>query len=594
MRVFWLLLTLLLLVGCERAATPPLIHADELAPREAEIGDRLEVRGSGFPKGRAARVSFRGTLHRPGEASERADIEAEGTATSAQKIELTLTDALEASFCGRGERAAHTTFRGDVEVAFPAIAPGAPPVAAEVHEVVLDLRPPSPARSLTLARRADAEQALAFLGLAMDEAPLPSGGLAVRAVTPGSRAEEAHLASGDVVTGFDGVRVGSLEDLVPSGDHARVAIGFRRGAAQEEIVREIRLDGWQGFALRELAGAAAVLLIAAAFVLLFFVPGGGLVAWLEARAAATGRLRDLVPALSRALPSARAGIVAAVAASLVFAVMPFGRYVVLADLDIAILLAAALAALATMGAASGGFGRALQMLGFVVPQALAILAVVALAGSPRVDDIVRGQGAAPWDWFAFRTPATFLLFCLHLSPAAFDPSRVPPALFEADGEAAPATPGPSALAARWACVVVTCGTSAALFLGGWQLPLFSLGQQHGDLRLELLGSAVYFAKAVALLVLTWMARRALPALRAARIARLVWRWLVPLAVLAAAASMVELVFPFRHAVLRTLALGTFAVVSLAAARFFYGVRFASRRASDLPRGASDLPVDPFV
>src|SRR5262249_41103708 len=155
-----------------------LITADELAPREAEIGDRLEVRGNGFPKGRAARVGFRGALHRPGEPPARADIETEGMATSAQKIELTLTEALEAAFCGRGDRAAHTTFRGEVEVAFAAVAPGAPPVAAEVRDVVLDLTPPSPARSVLLARRAEAERALAFLGLTVDDTQAPSGGLA--------------------------------------------------------------------------------------------------------------------------------------------------------------------------------------------------------------------------------------------------------------------------------------------------------------------------------------------------------------------------------------------------------------------------------
>ena len=55
------------LVGCQKDSMPQLIQVLDLAPHEAEVGDRLEVLGSGFPHGKTAHLVFRGNLNRPGE-----------------------------------------------------------------------------------------------------------------------------------------------------------------------------------------------------------------------------------------------------------------------------------------------------------------------------------------------------------------------------------------------------------------------------------------------------------------------------------------------------------------------------------------------
>src|SRR5262249_31579509 len=138
----------------------------------------------------------------------------------------------------------------------------------------------------------------------------------------------------------------------------------------------------------------------------------------------------------------------------------------------------------------------------------------------------------------------------------------PPDLVEADAEAQPAARSRVALAAEWACVVVTCGTSAALFLGGWQIPGVTLGQQHAELRLELVGSAVFLAKAGALVGLTAALRRALPVVRLGQATRLCWRWLVPLAAVGLAATVAGLAWPLGRGVERALAAGTCAVAAL--------------------------------
>src|SRR5438552_1814488 len=143
-----LIAALAVLAGCQRESTPQLIQVLDVAPREVEVGDRLEILGSGFPQGKTAKLAFRGTLFRPGDKPETgAVIDAEAVAQSSTQIELDFTEGLKELFCGAADKSAHTTFEGDVEVAFAAAAPGAPPVAATVRAVTIDFRPPTARRA---------------------------------------------------------------------------------------------------------------------------------------------------------------------------------------------------------------------------------------------------------------------------------------------------------------------------------------------------------------------------------------------------------------------------------------------------------------
>ena len=72
-------LAVLGLGGCERDGVPPLVEVTEVSPREIELGDRLELKGAGFPQGRSGRITFRGTMWRPGQTPiTGASVEAEG------------------------------------------------------------------------------------------------------------------------------------------------------------------------------------------------------------------------------------------------------------------------------------------------------------------------------------------------------------------------------------------------------------------------------------------------------------------------------------------------------------------------------------
>src|SRR5258706_12729825 len=90
--------------GCVSTEAPPqLLNVLDFAPREAEVGDRLEVIGAGFPEGKTAHVVFKGTLHRPGRKPIKGvEIDVDAASSTAAKIDMMFTEGLEASFSCAG------------------------------------------------------------------------------------------------------------------------------------------------------------------------------------------------------------------------------------------------------------------------------------------------------------------------------------------------------------------------------------------------------------------------------------------------------------------------------------------------------------
>src|SRR5688572_26532360 len=171
---------LAVLTGCEREAPLSLVTVTEVAPRDVERGERIEVTGAGFPRGRRARLLLQGTLHRAGAEPRRGfEAQAEGIVVSERSLEVVYDDRLQALLCGPEGQAAHTTFRGEVTVAFAAAIPGAPPASASLPGVVLDLRPPPPAPALSKRLREGGERFIEASGITIDEAAEVRGGLLI-------------------------------------------------------------------------------------------------------------------------------------------------------------------------------------------------------------------------------------------------------------------------------------------------------------------------------------------------------------------------------------------------------------------------------
>ena len=57
-----------------------------------------------------------------------------------------------------------------------------------------------------------------------------------------------------------------------------------------------------------------------------------------------------------------------------------------------------------------------------------------MTGTLRMQGIIRPQGWAPWDWFVFRNPFTFVAFFLYFTTALAEGNRTPFDLPEAESE----------------------------------------------------------------------------------------------------------------------------------------------------------------
>lgn len=344
-----------------------LLAVREIIPREVEAGDLVSISGSGFLPGKMARVTFRGTLFRPGRHPSRgAEISASARATGAERLELAFDEATQALFSGAGERSAHTTFDGDIEVAFPAGAPGAAPASGVLQHATLDVRP---SETASVDDR-EGKRLLAWIGV---KAAARGSGLLVEAVEPGSRAEAAGMVTGDLVTRFDGVLVGSAADMVPPPGERWATIVVRTGRDAREETRVVAMDGFRGAPPAELLGAALIALSALGIVGLFAAPTGAplsavlqrVVARIRERVRAArerttagrprrGRaeperwalLRTLAAVGRAALPPYALSAAADLAPCALLAAMPFGQYVIATRLDVGLIFAAAATSLA--------------------------------------------------------------------------------------------------------------------------------------------------------------------------------------------------------------------------------------------------------
>ncbi|HEX4448059.1 MAG TPA: NADH-quinone oxidoreductase subunit H, partial [Polyangiaceae bacterium] len=411
---------------------PPLVTVTGLSPTDVEPGDRIVIAGDGFPPGKEARVRFRGTLHRPGEAPIRdAEVTVIGTVSGPDEVDVAFGETTQALFCGAGDRATHTTFEGEVEVAFAAAAPGAAPVAGTLPQAVLDVRPSASAADR--AREGDGARSLAFLGIRV-AAPTRRGlGLTVEAVQPRSPAEAAGVVAGDAITSFDGVRANAVGDLVPAPGQRQSTLGLRQAGATTESLRPIAVDGFRRAPPAELFDAALVIAAALAVVLLAGASAPAVAATALQRASARLRARGGALAIAAAaarevLPPPNGTAAVDTLGVALLAVMPFGQYLVAARLDVAILFIAALTVLAAVavvvaGSAWAGLRAAAHVAWQHVPAALAMASIVAATGSLRVQEIARAQGGWPWEWLAFRGPAALmalllLLACTWVSPVS--------------------------------------------------------------------------------------------------------------------------------------------------------------------------------
>jgi NADH-quinone oxidoreductase subunit H len=532
--------------ACIGEPPPTTLDVSSVEPREVDVGDRIEIGGAGFPVRKKARITFRGTVHRAGLPGEHVAAAVEVESRSEGRLEIPVDAALAERLAATGE-SGHATFRGEVTVTFPPGEAGAAPLAGKAGGVVLDVR--GGRSSKPEKREEGARAALEQLGIEIGGVAAASGGLVVAAVRPGSSASGAGLLAQDVIVDFDGVRVASVADLVPAGD-AVASLAVRRDGAEELRTVAIPLDGIAKRIPRTLAFSGALVGAAALLLVLSMRKPSASAALVERRIAervrALGahrgaevregwRVAWAVLAGERAYRPSLDAVVFSTGCAALATVVP----TLTTDLDV---ISLSLAAMAGGASLSLSGGASLPVFVAYGAAALSVFTAVVTSGSFRIADLLRAQGAMPWEWLAFRTPATLAsLLAWGFAAASIGRDRRRPS--------------------ERAAVLVSAALIALLFFGGFRVP-GARAIEHEGWALVSIGGAMYLGKSW----LAWLAidllRGLLPIVRAkGRVLRL----MVPLAVGAPLLAAATGAMPANAGVGHVSSLATFGVTAVVAA-----------------------------
>ena len=587
-RLAYLCVAALLVMGCERQIAPPLVEVTELTPREIEPGDRLEIRGTGFPQGRTGRVTLEGTVFRPGEAPMRGvSIDTEGTVATPDRLELVVREALAEQLCGRGDRAAHATFRGDVEVAFASNNQGAPPLVGVLRDVELDVMPSSARASVLEARIAEGRRVLAFFGI-VPGAASPRG-LPIEQVGAGSPAERAGIQVGDVLVSVDGVNVLSVGDVLPASARA-VELGIRHGDSGTQETKTLSLLEYSGERVpTEYAPALLIVGLALAVLVLLVLPGPPSLAALELRIASRVRRTTRRALLGALFGSGRHAALSAIVSAVIatFALTP---YVVGREVDGVVLLVASTSMLVASRVVRergplASLRTLLRMALSVVAMAAALALAIGQVGALELAEIVRIQGGAPWQFNAARHPSCAVLGVVY-AVAIAGILRTRPSDQRPSESLAPSSPAPASARAALlerAGLLLAAALGVTIFLGGWQLPGLVVVRGHG---LALLSAAAFVLKTWALAALLLGSSRVAPSLQSRDVQVLFVKKLLPGLLVAA-----PLVAASRRLV-PSVAIETAFGATLVALALLFLVRMAARVRSAL--GRPEPHASPFL
>src|SRR6187549_587880 len=261
---------------------------------------------------------------------------------------------------------------------------------------------------------------------------------------------------------------------------------------------------------------------------------------------------DLRPKAASTLIFAIAPIISTATAFAAFSVVPFGSHITLfgllkeplplqvTDVNVAVLVIFAVTSMGIYGivlagwssnnkySLLGGLRSSAQMISYELSYGLALAAVVMLAGSLSLREIVTNQSGYWWyvipKWYVFLQPLGFLIF---MTAGVAETNRAPFDFPEAEQElVAGYHTEYSSMAfamfflAEYINMVTVSAVATSLYLGGWLGPLLP----------DWLGWVWFLAKVAAILFFyVWM-RWTLPRYRYDQLMAFGWKILLPLAV----------------------------------------------------------------
>ncbi|MGH7177454.1 MAG: NADH-quinone oxidoreductase subunit NuoH [Tepidisphaeraceae bacterium] len=235
----------------------------------------------------------------------------------------------------------------------------------------------------------------------------------------------------------------------------------------------------------------------------------------------------------------------------------------IANLNIGVLYVVAVLSLGVYGVVVGGWASnnkfsflgalraTANMISYEIPLGLSILCIVLMYGTLDLATIVQRQthlwlGVVP-AWNVFTQPLAFVLFlvCIHA-----EANRAPFDLAEAEQELVGGyhTEYSSMrfaffFLAEYAGMITTSLVCVALFFGGWHIPYLTDGRVDptdatvtSSLALCVARGAVFYLKAMAVIVVFMWVRWSLPRFRFDQLMHIAWRGLIPISLALAAGT----------------------------------------------------------
>ncbi|MDQ4076177.1 MAG: NADH-quinone oxidoreductase subunit NuoH [Chloroflexota bacterium] len=265
---------------------------------------------------------------------------------------------------------------------------------------------------------------------------------------------------------------------------------------------------------------------------------------------------DIIPRDADKILYVLAPIAVVITALMAVAVVPFGPTIevfgytlplYLADINIAVLFFLGLGSLQVYGvvlagwasnnkyALMGGLRASSQMISYELAMGLSLLAVVMLAGSLSMVDIVNAQAGGRW--FILLQPIGFIVFAITM---VAETKRAPFDLPEAEQELVAGFHTEYSgmkfamfYMGEYISIIIISAVAATLYLGGWRGPFVA--------ELPILGPIYLFLKVlVFLFVFVWL-RATFPRLRYDRLMTVGWKILIPAALLNLAITAVAVV-----------------------------------------------------
>jgi len=226
-----------------------------------------------------------------------------------------------------------------------------------------------------------------------------------------------------------------------------------------------------------------------------------------------------------------APFMATVPAVMAFAVVPFGRNLIVKDLNVGILYIIAVSSISTLGIMMAGWGSnnkysllggmrsVAQIISYEVPLLLSIITVIMHTGSLSMQKIIQAQQHL---WFIFY-PNLALSFLIYIICATAEVNRAPFDIPEAESELVAGFHTEYSgmkfamfFVAEYTNLFIISAVAVTLFLGGWQGPL--------------LPSFIWFLIKVyaVIFVLMWV-RWTFPRVRSDQLMAFAWKRLMPIA-----------------------------------------------------------------